>query len=878
VSKATDELTRSESKTRDTAVAVSGLVASYVGLRQLKGAFSAFANLEAVQMRLTASVEAHGGSVSRLIPDYEAFAKAQAGVTTSSRTQIMELLQLAESYGVTGDAAKTAVREALALAAAKGTSAKAIMMMTARLAQGETAMLGRYLPGLRNIKDETQRVSKAHEMLAAMSGVAQAEFNSSRGQVAKLGNELVELKASFGALIADAINPLVQILREVVNGINEMPPVVKGVLLALSSLALGILAVNAAGKGLRLALGLLFGKELIAAKGIVATLSDSLFSLATLKLVGAVAGVIAVGAAVVYVRDKYAELSEEVQFNKKAMEESRSTHEMLLKKQGEVIDDLLDRAKRIEERPVRIRVLTNDIYRASRQVFSLHSELAETQREIDKMKNAPGPLFGLGPGRELGRSTLGLTSEYDKAKGREVELKQRLEAARAGMARLTEERDKSINPAVERKHSEAAEKLVKRLKEEADMMGVTGHEAEVMRLKLEGASESQVAAARAAVMASESRRLQTELDTFAMDEEAKKAYEMERADERRRKTMEAMGKELKDLESISKMLSEHRDDRLFGSPEKVKAELDELAGEYNQIKNAMLDMEDTAKEIASKETQLKMFRAVNKALDENHKSMEEGNRLTKHFLSPQEKFTEQMKELDTLFAKGAVGPETYLRAVESAVKDLEQAASKLNQELQKLEGIQFGSAAGVARLNEWREAMRTDRLNPILAPTKPADADAILKRRGEIEKQIGPAPFTAPGEIHTDKAMRRDTIKAVMDELKRTPGGGLVEGKPDVEAIKAAADRVGKQSADELRRLAGERTDLKLPAPPPAAPPPPGPGPERKPEERKPVETAPQRGPTPEEQTEQLGLLREIRDLLRASTNQPKINIRGGAF
>ena len=186
-----------------------------------KEAFDAFAEAESISLKLNAALESNSRNVKEVRADYEDFAKALMKVTTAEDDATLQMLQVAESLGLTDIAAKRAVKNAVALAAAKGGEAAGYLRVTAALEQGATEILGRFLPALRSIEDPTERAMKAQEMLAKMFGVAKAEATSSAGQMKQLKNEFGNLAEEVGSVIAKIGLPVVRAVKMAVGAIQE---------------------------------------------------------------------------------------------------------------------------------------------------------------------------------------------------------------------------------------------------------------------------------------------------------------------------------------------------------------------------------------------------------------------------------------------------------------------------------------------------------------------------------------------------------------------------------------------------------------------------------------------------------------------------------
>lgn len=194
--------------------AVSAMTAGWVG-GQTFGVFERWFNLfaesESTWLRLTAAVRANGEDVGKTLATYRNFAGEMTGLTTVSQVNVAQMLQQAESFGITGAAAERAVKNTVAAQAAG--LPVSIRQMT-MLEEGNTRMLLRVLPGLRNLKSETDRVTYAQDRLGKMFAVAEAQAQSAGGQVQQLSNAATALSRSFGEVVAEGVKPVVAWLKE----------------------------------------------------------------------------------------------------------------------------------------------------------------------------------------------------------------------------------------------------------------------------------------------------------------------------------------------------------------------------------------------------------------------------------------------------------------------------------------------------------------------------------------------------------------------------------------------------------------------------------------------------------------------------------------
>jgi hypothetical protein len=191
----------------------------------------------------------------------------------------MHLLQLAQSYGLTGTAAQQATKDAIGLEAATGhAAASTIRLISNFRTTGDTQGLTRLLPILRGIHDPTERAAMATKLLAGDFKTAEAVADTFSGQMKQLDNDTHILMAQLGGIIAGPMKPFIAAEREMMQWFKALSPEVKTVVVALGSLAVAVVAFSAVCAfatpiiaGLDAVLGVLFSPMvLLGALGIAA--------------------------------------------------------------------------------------------------------------------------------------------------------------------------------------------------------------------------------------------------------------------------------------------------------------------------------------------------------------------------------------------------------------------------------------------------------------------------------------------------------------------------------------------------------------------------------------------------------------------------------
>lgn len=198
--------------------------------RWLEQAFGEFDTMERTAIQLTATLEAQGRAVHELVPEYQAWAAQMQLVTEIGDDSIISLLRQAEAFGQTGDAAKQAVQEAIALAKGNENLANTMLRVTAAMAKGDIkrAMLfSRPIAELRGIRDVTEFQRKYNQLVESGFNATIRLAKTASGQIKQLGNAYGDLMEEFGAVVAQFITPFVGAVKDVVSWFQKLNKEVK---------------------------------------------------------------------------------------------------------------------------------------------------------------------------------------------------------------------------------------------------------------------------------------------------------------------------------------------------------------------------------------------------------------------------------------------------------------------------------------------------------------------------------------------------------------------------------------------------------------------------------------------------------------------------
>lgn len=209
------------------------------------------------EKRLEAALISAGEFSQAALQDFKDFASGLQEVTTVGDESTLKMLQLAKSMGLSNEQAKSASKNAISLAKAMGINEQSAIRYTAALEQGDSTMLNRYLPTLRQIEDDTERAAKAQELLGQMFSAATSEAQTGLGPLTQLGNTFGDLQEEIGAIVLEYMQPFIKGLKNLVdafkNSSKETKTFITQVILIGSIAGPAIVTLGIAIKGLALA-------------------------------------------------------------------------------------------------------------------------------------------------------------------------------------------------------------------------------------------------------------------------------------------------------------------------------------------------------------------------------------------------------------------------------------------------------------------------------------------------------------------------------------------------------------------------------------------------------------------------------------------------
>lgn len=215
------------------------LTAPLVGFGALS--VKAFAEQEKAEASLRAALQASGQEVDNNFSRLRRMASAIQDVTVVGDEMSLSLAQQGISMGLSAEKMDEAVRGAIGLSEAYDIELKTAMRAATGALQGQTEMLTRYIPELKNIEDPAERVALVQLKMAEGFSIAEAEAKTTGGRLKQLNNEMGDFQETIGGLLVEYLKPMTDELKELSENLNETDKelVKVGVSLGIAAAAIG---------------------------------------------------------------------------------------------------------------------------------------------------------------------------------------------------------------------------------------------------------------------------------------------------------------------------------------------------------------------------------------------------------------------------------------------------------------------------------------------------------------------------------------------------------------------------------------------------------------------------------------------------------------
>jgi len=169
---------------------------------------------EDAQFLLASALKISGEWTQKLEDRFLSFAASIQQATIYGDEEVLALMQLQKSLGVTADKLELAAKQAIGLATATGRDINSMSMYIALAQQGEFTMLRRYIPALRSTTDETEQLRIITEFAAAGFKLAEERAKTASGGLKQMWNALGDVAEVIGGALLPAIKDTGKAIKE----------------------------------------------------------------------------------------------------------------------------------------------------------------------------------------------------------------------------------------------------------------------------------------------------------------------------------------------------------------------------------------------------------------------------------------------------------------------------------------------------------------------------------------------------------------------------------------------------------------------------------------------------------------------------------------
>lgn len=726
-------------------------------LKRLTGGFSLQESLkefqegERTQRLLTTAIRTNGRAVDETLNSYNEFANEIQKTTSFSGGYVLSLLKQAESLDLTGEAAKRAVRGALALEETQGRAADTVIRATAALEKGSSKAIGEYLPTLRGIKNEAEKVAEAHRLLTNEYAQVEAAVNTSVGATKQLTNQWNDFKQTMGEAINTVLRPLTSVLQEVISLFQELPGWVKAgaaitltLVAGMATLSVAVGTALAAFGGMKVALaGYVTGAKLATA----ATLGIKAAIIAGL-VYAVYEGIRALSGANTALENLNKNLEESQRLNEKWAERfTKGTGEIL-----KGIEEINDPAKKRS-------AIETQLKTAQKELQGYKNLVESSTKQYDEMNT---------------RWNRWTATSAVNATNKELEdHKRKLELARTRIEQLNNAY-KSIRPIeFDRKVIEQVEKFNEKLRNQVDTLGMASEEAEIYKLKLLGVERNTLAVsvalsemyvnlkkAQAIVSKANEEFDKITQRTFELDFQLRGLTDAEKSLselDRQTITVKHRLRELKEtakntefldinqvinqITVLEKKLTDIRSKEVFTDEDVVQAR--KLSAQLEAMMHVKLTREEIEKlekglkEIARVSEDISLKGIEVQELQRANELMEKGRKITQQYIDPFKKWRNEVTDLQILLGNGAISQEVFNSTIKDTNESLTDTIFKLEkakEAVQSFNHVKFGSAEAEDRIQEFNDKL-SEQLR-IMRKIEEGKRNAGVEKLGVIQRNI----------------------------------------------------------------------------------------------------------------------------------------------
>lgn len=639
-------------------------------------------NVEKTMRRLDVLMESHGENIERTRKEYKEFAAQMFNVTMASKGEIMSLIQQAEMFGLTGDKAKKAAHDALALAATTPNMApQSLIRLLATMEETGNKQRLAFMLGLRGMHDQDKIAEKINERISNGMKILAGDMETVEGQTQKMRQSFGYLSLEVGNTFLPVMNFLVGTLKDVVDWINSLNTHTKALIVGVIIAAAAVQPLTGAWRALVwvftpaiTALVAIYNAMIAASVAIITRLIPAFLSLQYVTLGGTVAaitsatvaivkfaataaligGMVAIIPAVAYgfvaIVKEIKGYRTEMEALKKAQEEVLALQDALTKQRFEKTERDVAKIMNAGGREAQIKAGEAEIAKREKQIERLEHDLEVLKKSAEEAGN----IWKM----DIFEVTMGSVKE-ETALAAVATATRNVAEARAGLARI-----KTVTAEIghaKPEDIEHARQLNEKMKEEIELFGLSGHEREIMKLRMKGVLDADLAAAKAKAA------------TLALLKEESEAFD----------------KAAKEREHMEKLVGDMEDSLML---------------ENYLLANNRMEYEKFYK-MLDEGVDASVVEALEDLYDLN-KVMKEGIETTKKFQDPVEKLDDEYRKLVQQLNAGAITSEIFQNAaqdLQDQFDEITNSVKKTREEIQKLDGVLYGSAEAKFRIQAFHD-------------------------------------------------------------------------------------------------------------------------------------------------------------------------------
>jgi hypothetical protein len=203
-----------------------GLVGAMIGIPMVVGgamiySVKKFMEAEVVSKRLAGAIAMAGGSVDLLMPKYDKLADKISRITKWDDEEVKSAMASALARGLSTKKMEEAIPAATGLAARMGIDLGSAMNMVTRAGMGNTMMLQRYFPQLKQATTATEKWAMVLKIGATGMGMARGEIDTISGAFGQMRKAVGEVFESFGQGLVSS-GAFKEVLQGIVKQIWEL--------------------------------------------------------------------------------------------------------------------------------------------------------------------------------------------------------------------------------------------------------------------------------------------------------------------------------------------------------------------------------------------------------------------------------------------------------------------------------------------------------------------------------------------------------------------------------------------------------------------------------------------------------------------------------